>query len=51
MGYVFGADCIKIMVSMATDSSHRLKMGTIKTQIFFKNPKGPELLYFVYSNV
>ena len=27
----FGADCIKIVVSMATDSSHRLKMGKQQT--------------------
>ena len=26
----FGADCIKIVVSMATDSSHRLTMGKTK---------------------
>ena len=30
----FGADCIKIVVSMATDRSHRLTMGKTK-KIFF----------------
>ena len=30
----FGVDCIKLVVSMATDSSHRLTMGKTKT-IFF----------------
>ena len=30
----FGADCIKIVVSMATDRSHRLTMGKTKALIF-----------------
>ena len=33
MALGFGADCIKIVVSMATDRSHRLTMG--KTKKFF----------------
>ena len=32
----FGADCIKIVVSIATDSSHRLTMGKTK-KIFFSD--------------
>ena len=30
MALGFGADCIKIVVSMATDRSHRLTMGKTK---------------------
>ena len=29
----FGADCIKIVVSMATDRSHRLTMGKTKKNL------------------
>ena len=34
MALGFGADCIKIVVSMATDRSHRLTMGKTKKIIF-----------------
>ena len=34
MALGFGADCIKIVVSMATDRSHRLTVGKTK-KIFF----------------
>ena len=44
-----GAECIKIVVSISTDSSHRLTMG--KTKKSSLKPEGPELLYFVCSNV
>ena len=32
MALGFGADCIKIVVSMATDRSHRLTMGKTKLE-------------------
>ena len=43
MALGFGADCIKIVVSMATDRSHRLTMG--KT-IFFSETTRPTALIF-----
>ena len=45
----FGAGQIRTLVSMATDGSHRLTMG--KTKKSSPKPQGPELLYFVCSNV
>ena len=45
----FGAGRIGTLVSMATDSSHRLTMG--KTKKSSPKPRGPELSYFVCSNV
>ena len=45
----FGATCIKIVVSMATDSSHRLTMGKHKSSS--PQLKVPELSYSVCSNV
>ena len=41
----FGADCIKIVVSMATDRSHRLTMGKTK-KIFFSETTWPTALIF-----
>ena len=41
----FGADCIKIVVSIATDSSHRLTMGKTK-KIFFSETTRPTALIF-----
>ena len=41
----FGADCIKIVVSMATDRSHRLTMGKTK-KIFFSETTRPTALIF-----
>ena len=43
------ADCLKIVVSMATDSSHRLTMGIHKKSS--PKPQGKGLSYFVGSNV
>ena len=40
----FGADCIKIVVSIATDSSHRLTMG--KTKKIFSGTTRPRALIF-----
>ena len=45
MALGFGADCIKIVVSMATDRSHRLTMGKTK-KIFFSETTGPTALIF-----
>ena len=45
-----GADCIKIVVSMATNSSHRLSIGKTKKYYSLK-PEGPQLLYFECSSV
>ena len=45
MALGFGADCIKIVVSMATDRSHRLTMGKTK-KIFFSKTTGPTALIF-----
>ena len=41
----FGADCIKIVVSMATDRSLRLTMGKTK-KIFFSKTTRPTGLIF-----
>ena len=41
----FGADGIKIVVSIATDSSHRLTMGKTK-KIFFSETSRPTALIF-----
>ena len=41
----FGADCIKIVVSIAADSSHRLTMGKTK-KIFFSETTRPTALIF-----
>ena len=41
----FGADCIKIVVSMATDRSHRLTMGKTR-KIFFSETIRPTALIF-----
>ena len=41
----FGADCIKIVVSIAIDSSHRLSMGKTK-KIFFSETTRPTALIF-----
>ena len=53
MALGFGADCIKIVVSMATDRSHRLTMGKTKKifweknkKIFFSETTGPTALIF-----
>ena len=47
MALGFGADCIKIVVSMATDRSHRLTMGkTKKKKIFFSGTTRPTALIF-----
>ena len=44
----FGPGRIKPLVSMATDSSHRLTMGkNIKKKSSSQKPQGPELSYFV----
>ena len=40
MALGFGADCIKIVVSMATDRSHRLTMGKTK-----KNTRPTALIF------
>ena len=45
MALDFGADCIKIVVSMATDRSHRLTMGKTK-KIFFSETTRPTALIF-----
>ena len=45
MALGFGADCIEIVVSMATDRSHRLTMGKTK-KIFFSETTGPTALIF-----
>ena len=45
MALGFGADCIKIVVSMATDRSHRLTMGKTK-KIFFSETTRPTALKF-----
>ena len=45
MALGFGADCIKIVVSMATDTSHRLTMGKTK-KIFFSETTRPTALIF-----
>ena len=47
MALGFGADCIKIVVSMATDRSHRLTMGKTK-KIFFSETTRPTALIFRY---
>ena len=47
MALGFGADCIKIVVSMATDRSHRLTMGKTK-KIFFSETTRPTALIFWY---
>ena len=44
MALGFGADCIKIVVSMATDRSHRLTMG--KTKKIFSETTRPTALIF-----
>ena len=46
MALGFGADCIKIVVSMATDRSHRLTMGKTKKKIFFSETTRPTALIF-----
>ena len=46
MALGFGADCIKIVVSMATDRSHRLTMGKKFKKIFFSETTGPTALIF-----
>ena len=48
MALGFGADCIKIVVSMATDRSHRLTMGKTK-KIFFSETTRPTALIFNMS--
>ena len=45
MALGFGADCIQIVVSMATDRSHRLTMGKTK-KIFFSETTRPTALIF-----
>ena len=45
MALGFGADCIKIVVSMATDRSHSLTMGKTK-KIFFSETTRPTALIF-----
>ena len=45
MALGFGADCIKIVVSMATDRSHRFTMGKTK-KIFFSETTRPTALIF-----
>ena len=45
MALGFGADCIKIVVSMATDRSPRLTMGKTK-KIFFSETTRPTALIF-----
>ena len=47
MALGFGADCIKIVVSMATDRSHRLTMGKTK-KIFFSETTRPTALIFIW---
>ena len=44
MALGFGADCIKIVVTMATDRSHRLTMG--KTKKIFSETTRPTALIF-----
>ena len=44
MALGFGADCIKIVVSMATDRSHRPTMG--KTKKIFSETTRPTALIF-----
>ena len=46
MALGFGADCIKIVVSMATDRSHRLTMGKTKKIFFFSETARPTALIF-----
>ena len=45
MAQGFGADCIKIVVSMATDRSHTLTMGKTK-KIFISETTRPTALIF-----
>ena len=45
MALGFGTDCIKIVVSMATDRSHRLTIGKTK-KIFFSETTRPTALIF-----
>ena len=45
MALGFGADYIKIVVSTATDRSHRPTMGKTK-KIFFSETTGPTALIF-----
>ena len=45
MALGFEADCIKIVVSMATDRSHRLTMGKTK-KIFYSETTRPIALIF-----
>ena len=48
----FGPGRVRILVSMSTDSSHRLTMGKKnKKKSSSPKPQGPELSYFVCSNV
>ena len=42
---------IRTLVSMATDSSHRLTMGKTYKKSSSLKPQGQELSYFVCSNV
>ena len=45
MALGFGADCIKIVVSMATDRSHRLTMGKTKKFFFSETPRPTALIF------
>ena len=47
----FGPGRIRTLVSMATDSSHRLTMGKTYKKSSSLKPHGQELSYFVCSNV
>ena len=50
MALGFGADCIKIVVSMATDRSHRLTMGKTKKIFFSETTRPTALIMVLYIN-
>ena len=45
MALGFGADCIKIVVSMATYRSHRLTMGKTKKNFFSETTRPTALIF------
>ena len=45
MALGFGADCIKTVVSMATDRSHRLTMGKTKKIFFSETTRSTALIF------
>ena len=51
MALGFGADCIKIVVSMATDRSHRLTMGKTKPEDQWSCKRSPESAAYTNKHV